>query len=276
MYITNGNFESENLSGWTTTGNVFMGSIAPGLPPHSGLYNASMKTVDNINPTLIQKNIPTIKNTRYQLNFYASFGGPDNMLLVTINNETTSITSVGSPYAYSEYSVNFISGAEPTTIQFDVRTIDKTVFLIDDISIIQLPMFYSGKSLIKCRNIKTNEISNVHAHNITAEHHEVYSVNNKKFIKVIHIIIAGPVQHFLLIDQDSIDIDKPFEKFYISLDHYTGAKHIKVDPELIYSICTENREQIIINGLEILSFSLTDWQTYTSNKSIDWNNNIDA
>lgn len=147
---------------------------------------------------------------------------------------------------------------------------------------------YSGRSKIKCRNIITNEISNVPVFEITPDVYEAYSADYNNFIPIIHNIIAGITNRFILIKKNSITENEPFDDFYVSSKHHLfmngheifaknikRAKKVEVKPEMLYSICTKKCQAIMINGLEVMTWSHDDWLDYSLRKNIYWYRNID-
>ncbi len=142
---------------------------------------------------------------------------------------------------------------------------------------------YSGRSKIRCRNIITYEVSDIAVSNITPDIHEVYSADNQKFIPIMCNIVAGITNKLLLIRKNIIAENLPSDDLYIASKHHVfingieifaknilHAKNTKVKPEMLYTICTQKREAIIINGLEVASWSYEDWLDYSLRKSIYW------
>lgn len=52
-----------------------------------------------------------------------------------------------------------------------------------------------------------------------------------------------------------------------------NAKRIRKTPEKIYSICTEERIPIIINGLDVMSWGYNEWLEKSNKCGISWINN---
>jgi hypothetical protein len=145
---------------------------------------------------------------------------------------------------------------------------------------------YSGRSLVRCYNKITKKISDIPVCNVLSDVHEVYSSDTQKFVPVIYNIVAGMTNRYMLIKKDSIAINQPFKDFYITSEHQIlingievkakhvlQAKRVKVKLESLYSICTKNREPILINGLEVMTWSLEEWLDYSLRKNIIWTDN---
>ena len=145
---------------------------------------------------------------------------------------------------------------------------------------------YSASSLIRCRNRITNEISDIPASNVTSNLHDVFSIDEQKFVRVIYNVVAGITSRYMLIKKNAIAENEPSEDFYITSGHILvidgieakainikQAKRIKVKPETMYTICTEKRGPILINGLEVMAWGREEWMDYCLRKNIIWRDN---
>ena len=165
------------------------------------------------------------------------------------------------------------------------RTFDGTV----DIGAVQVtsqPICYSGESLILALNTVTKKITEVKAKNIYADIHKVYDTKRKKFIPIKYNIISGPVNRYMKIAKDTIAENIPNNDLLITSGHKVvinsiimkarkvpGAIRIKVEPEMVYSICTEKTGIIVVNGLSVLSWSQQKWLEHSKKNSINWIDN---
>ena len=79
---------------------------------------------------------------------------------------------------------------------------------------------------------------------------------------------------------------KQFEDFYITGKHpiiingteieaenIPKAIHVHLDPTLVYTICVEKREPLLINGLHILSWELDEWIKKSKEHNVIWYDN---
>ncbi|MEM3063514.1 MAG: hypothetical protein QW303_08240, partial [Nitrososphaerota archaeon] len=105
----------------------------------------------------------------------------------------------------------------------------------------------------------------------------VYSITDKDFIPIRYNIVTGPTTDFYLIKENLLDISEPFKNLYITPGHiilyknnYTKAKNIpgatkvQVEPEKVYSICTNKKKTILVNGLPLLTWGFNDWVEHTN------------
>ena len=51
------------------------------------------------------------------------------------------------------------------------------------------------------------------------------------------------------------------------------AKRINVTPQKVYSICTDKKCPIMINGLNVMTWGYEKWIVYAKQKGISWSNN---
>ncbi len=92
--------------------------------------------------------------------------------------------------------------------------------------------------------------------------HDVYNTKLKKIVSVKHNIVTGTTQRYILLEKDMFGKNKPCTDFYVTSGHVLvingveikardipNAKRVKVKPEMVYLICTEDRQPINHNGL---------------------------
>lgn len=203
-------------------------------------------------------------------------GGPTNTLL----------PNPGSPVIDAGLIANIPPG-EVTDQRGYFRIVGASVD-IGSVEANSSPICYSGNSYVLAKNILTNEISEVMARNIMSGIHEVYSISEDKFVPVVYNIVTGPTIRYMLIKKNSFGEDKPNNDFYITGGHkiiingseikaadLPNAKRIKVKPELVYSICIENRGPIIVNNLSVMAWGKNEWLQKCQSKNISWANNSD-
>jgi len=145
---------------------------------------------------------------------------------------------------------------------------------------------YSGKSLILTRNKLTGEIAEIQAKNVYADTHEVFDTVNQIFIPIKLNIVAGLTTRYVKIKKNSLGENMPNADFYVTSGHkiiingfeikakyIPNTKRIKVKPENIYSICTENRTSIKVNGLNVIAWGYDEWMEKSSKRGLGWKNN---
>ena len=113
-----------------------------------------------------------------------------------------------------------------------------------------------------------------------------YSVKDDKFVPIKYNIVTGPTTRYMKIEKDALGTDKPVADFYITSGHklvidgkeikagkIPQAKRVKVKPELVYSICTDQRQIILVNGLSVIALGFEEWDEYSKKRNIIWNDN---
>lgn len=145
---------------------------------------------------------------------------------------------------------------------------------------------YAGKSMILVKNILTDEICEMEASNVKSGMHLVFDTENNCFTPVKLNIVTGMIERFMLIKKNILGSNLPNADFYVTSGHkiivngketkarkVPGAVRVKVNPQKIYSICTENRCPILINGLSVISWGYDEWIDYATKMGINWTNN---
>lgn len=149
---------------------------------------------------------------------------------------------------------------------------------------------YSGDSLVLARNRITKKVGEVKARDIIAGVHYVYDIKREKFVAVKHNIVTGPTTRYMKIAKNLLGENQPVVDFFVTAGHklvvddkiikaknIPGAQRVKVEPEPVYSICTENKTVIMVNGLKVLAWGLPEWLDYSKKNSINWyDNRVDS
>ena len=265
----------------------------PAFPTHSGTYVSRSTPVSNIS-----QNIPTTAGASYQIVFYAAATGIADILIASASDVTSSAilvsltltSSLGGTLPIGRYGmfvVTFVAVGPITSISFLTTEADSYIY-IDDVSVTHLVVCYSGKSHIRCRNKHSGEISDVDACNIVSSVHEVYDNSTKTFVPIIYNIVNGPTNKYILIEKDSIAPNQPSEDFFVTPGHMIqidgkeikardvpNAKTYKLNTEeMVYSICTRKRISMLVNGLNVMSWSVNKWLDYASQKNFVWKDNV--
>lgn len=145
---------------------------------------------------------------------------------------------------------------------------------------------YGGGSILMVRNRLTGEESKMPVKDIVAANYDVYSISQNKFVPIRSNVVTGTVNRLIKIDADSLGKDQPILDFNITSGHrlvvngleikarhLPQAKRIKVKPQYVYSICTDKRCTIWVNGLEVMTWSYQKWLSRAASKGISWMEN---
>lgn len=145
---------------------------------------------------------------------------------------------------------------------------------------------YSGKSMVLVKNVLTDEIVEIEASNVKSGIHQVFNTNDNCFVPVKLNIVTGTIERFMLIKKNSLGTNLPNADFFVTSGHKVvinevemkarkvpGAVRVKVRPQKIYSICTEIRCPIMVNGLSVISWGYDDWINYSNKLGINWSDN---
>ena len=294
--IINGNFEIDGISkpffAWNTIGDVIVG------PGYMGGRAAQLRfsTGDSIElSTQFPTFIPTLPVGPYMISVYLAV------------SEQRADTSVVITYGPQQFIIPFNQIASNAYTQY-VFTIDNLInaplrfgyiggtgslvsYLVDNVSLVSVNAIpnvicYSGDSLVLTKNIKTCKIENIPAKNVYSNLHHVYNTSQKKFVPVRLNIVSGPTSKFRILVKDSLGLGKPSADFYVTPGHkilingvstkvrdIPQAKRVKNKFEKVYSICTDVHGPILVNGLETMAWSYSEWMHKAAKSGIYWNDN---
>lgn len=217
-------------------------------------------------------------------NFITSISGDPGLgpLLDNGGPTLTMLPNDGSPLI--DAGNNALSDS-PTDQRGFFRIVDGAID-IGSVEANSTPVCYSGESLVLAKNIKTGAISEICACDISSEVHMVYDIESKTFVPVKYNIVTGPVTRFMKIAKDTFAFNEPSEDFFVTGGHklvignqtvkarnLPQAKRVKVKSQMVYSICTENKSILKINGLKVLAWGLQEWTDYSIKNNINWINN---
>lgn len=133
--VTNGDFETGDFTGWTTTGLYI--SIEPN--GFGGFYAANLGTFGEWG-YLTQSNIPTIPGENYQLSYaLSSSGGLVNQFEASVNGNRLAASLNNGTHPYYIFSFDFIADSVFTELIFAERN-DPGALLLDNISIELAPI----------------------------------------------------------------------------------------------------------------------------------------
>lgn len=241
------------------------------------------------NADLEQLNLPTIVGGTYTFSFWVStLFQAARTLTVFWDNNIISIINLNGIIPYTQYSFNVIATQSNTSIGFLVSSSVESLndVFIDDVSVLNFVICFSGESLVTTKNIISNEIKNIKAKDVKSNLHQVYSVTKQCFVPIKYNIVTGPTNKFVLIKKDSIGKNEPDEDLYITAGHtilYNGkrikakyipnAKMVETELQYVYSICTDKHQLILVNNIPVVAWGYEEWLNKTKNKNINWKDN---
>jgi hypothetical protein len=247
----------------------------------NGTYAAALNSQASIEQTQINTTIGLL----YVLYFWARTDTIPTTLLITIN--AIPFTYNISSTDYKLFKQIFTADSSNTNILFTNNSAleQSSIIYLDNISINSFTCF-AGESLVLTKNILTDNISEVPVSEIKSNTHLVFSTKTNTFIPVIYNIITGPFHKFRLIKEGSLDVNKPSKDFYVTSGHVilvngietkarlVKSKKITTNPQLIYTICADVRQPILVNNLEVMAYGSDEWLSYSKKHNLLWNNNI--
>jgi hypothetical protein len=136
--VTNGGFDTGDLSGWSTSGPGFVGPIyqqdGTFYGATSAPYAADFNGGNNADPVALYQDLTTVAGTTYRLEFdFGVVGGapynlPQSLVVTVLGNPLTSPTTLlaqtvtgagNAPVAFTRYTYTFTATGSTTRIQFD-------------------------------------------------------------------------------------------------------------------------------------------------------------
>ncbi len=215
-----------------------------------------------------------------------NYGGPTQTMLPQ-STPASPLINAGSNTIVTTYYIypQVLSLGVP----IDQRGYSRIVGGVVDIGSVESGQFicFSGESLVLTRNCQTDRIEMIRAKNVVASIHEVYDVVSSSFIPVKRNVVNGPVVRFFKIAKNILGNNQPNEDFYVTGGHkilidgkhikardIPQAKRVKVKPQKVYSICTENQSAIMINGLAVMTWSEENFLRHSQKQNLIWIDNL--
>lgn len=241
--------------------------------------------VDNLVTGMVsQSGVPVIAGQSYTLTFNTLATG----VVPEFDQDLSVAATAGGgffPYTYPSLntwypiSIPFTAINNGGTLSFTAYQIgtayDRAVY-IDQPSILAPLICYSGISQVLVKDIETNEIKELPVVEVDIAKHQVYDVAANAFIPILDNRRTGPTKEYVKIPQDSLGLGIPNRDFYLTRGHYLSidGKEVKakdvptaiIEPaprnEFVYSIITDPRTVIQVNGMAVFTYSPENWIKY--------------
>jgi hypothetical protein len=148
--------------------------------------------------------------------------------------------------------------------------------------------FFSGETLIKVYDCVLKQEKSVQAKYVYRVRHLLYESTKRKYVYIKHVVVNGPITKYCLIKKGSIDQVKvkPSKDLYITGGHLViingvvmkardvpGAEIITTKQQMIYTFVTEDHVVVSANGVDIVTFGLSEWENYQAKTQIKWHEN---
>lgn len=142
--LTNGGFETGDLTGWTLTNSagipfttwVTTTGVVPPLTPHNGAYFLS--TGENGRTSTLSQTFATTPNQEYRFSFWLEVGSagatPLNAFIASFGGTTLLNLSNSPDFGYRQFVYQAIATSATTTIAFTARN-DPYGWGLDDVSV---------------------------------------------------------------------------------------------------------------------------------------------
>lgn len=131
--ITNGNFETGDLSGWTQSG-TFQFTGVDDADPHSGTFGFFSGAVDS--PDFIGQDLATAAGATYRLTYWLANreGRRPTSFRVDWDGIEVDALANTSPFGYTEFSFDLVAADASTTLRFGfLHFFD--YWILDDVSV---------------------------------------------------------------------------------------------------------------------------------------------
>jgi len=151
----------------------------------------------------------------------------------------------------------------------------------------QIVVCCAGDSVVLTKNILTDEVKEIRIADVYSDRHLVFDTESNSFVPIKYNIVTGKNCRFVLIKKDLIDENKPDKDFYVTAGHMIkinqtetkavdvkGSCKVTLEPQLVYSIATEKRCSILINGLDVMTWNFKKWEDFVANRKITWKDNL--
>ena len=144
-------------------------------------------------------------------------------------------------------------------------------------------LYIDCESMVMIREIQTGIIKQIPINQVFFGIHQVFDITNKKFIDVRSNVVTNSPNQLILLEKNALAPGKPNRNIKLIDDQeilingteikasdITQSKKIRSDITYIYSICTDYKTSIRINGLDIFTQNIDEWEQYSDDNCIPW------
>jgi predicted outer membrane repeat protein len=215
------------------------------------------------------------------LNSLANNGGFTFTMSLTlgspaINKGNNSYTTISTGGAYGAFD------------QRDTTPYNRIFDAIVDIGAYELQVVacYLADSMVLTK-IGEEEPIEIPVSEVISGVHQVFDTQNEKFVPVrMNAVMEKNTTVYKIIKKDLLGENIPNKDLRITSGHRViymgvptkvrripGAKRCRCAPVDIYTICTDEKIPILINGMGVMTYSIEEWYAYSSLKCIVYHDN---
>lgn len=135
--VTNGNFETGNLSGFSVDPNGIGYVGVDSEAPHAGAYSAFFAGTDPASPDTLTQTLATDIGATYHISFWLQSeadANPDNMFSASFGNAVLLSLVNDAGFAYRNFTYDLVASSSSSVLSF-MGYNAPTAFDLDDISV---------------------------------------------------------------------------------------------------------------------------------------------
>jgi hypothetical protein len=218
-----------------------------------------------------------VKNTMERIYTYEAFNQNNSIQTILLSDLFSSNDQTGKMIL--SFEDIYIPGGDKDYNDLIFKIDYTPSYAIYNKNLNKLPSYcYHEDSLVFCKNIISGEESYQKVKDITEYTHHVYSTTKNKFIPfLLNSYIGKRSDNMCVIKKNSLGENLPFENFYITKKHPIFLNGKEIMPKKINNIerakmtckintiCTYERDYILINGISVTTWKYEDFIKRTFN-----------